>query len=128
MNSHLLTHEELSLLLSPKQENEPDDAAAPAKEPGNAGELGMRVQRLEAALAEMMRRIAFLEAQLSVRQSAAVLAVSGISALPNEAASAIESVAIVPVERPPKPEPPAATLSRVATYKREKRSFFGLKR
>ncbi|TMV50855.1 hypothetical protein FE783_09310 [Paenibacillus mesophilus] len=123
MHSHLLTNEELSLLLSPKQTNGPEETPAAEGLPDKTKELENRVERLEAALAQAMKRIVYLEDQLSVRQSAAALAVPEPQEAWKEAA-----------ESGPAEAPDAAgqgvivapgTLSRMETYKRKKKSLFG---
>lgn len=120
MHTHLLTNEELSLLLSPKQEKGPEEtAAANMTSDDRAKELERRIERLEAALAETMKRIVFLEDQLSVRQSAAALAAPELSEWKEPAVSAPATV----VSQPAVMEAPA-TLSRMETYKRDKRSLF----
>jgi hypothetical protein len=119
LHTHLLTNEELSLLLSPKQAKGPEEAAAANKTSDDrAKELERRVERLEAVLAETMKRIVFLEDQLSVRQSAAALAAPELSdGWKDPAVSAA-------VSQPAVKEAPA-TLSRMETYKRDKkRSLF----
>lgn len=123
MHSHLLTNEELSLLLSPKQTNGPEETPAAEGLPDKTKELESRVERLEAALAQTLKRVVFLEDQLSVKQSAAALAapesqeawkeadVSGPAEAPDAAGQAVIAA--------------PGTLSRMETYKRKKRSLFG---
>ncbi|MDF2719549.1 MAG: hypothetical protein K0R28_6474 [Paenibacillus sp.] len=115
MHSQLLTNEELSLLLSPKQSNGPEEAHAAGILPDRTKDLESRVERLEVALAQTIRRIVFLEDQLSVRQSAAALAApesaeSGPAEAPDAAGMAVMEV--------------SRTLSRMETYKRKKKSLF----
>lgn len=123
MQTHLLTNEELNLLLSPKQAKGSEEAAAGNKTSDDrAKELERRVERLEAALAETMKRIVFLEDQLSVRQSAAALSAPELAEGWKDSAvsapAAAVAVSLLSVKEAP------ATLSRMETYKRNKRSLF----
>ena len=123
MQTHLLTNEELNLLLSPKQAKGSEEAAAANKTSDDrAKELERRVERLEAALAETMKRIVFLEDQLSVRQSAAALALPESQEAWKEAAESGPADAPDAIGLAVKEVPRA--LSRMETYKREKRSLF----
>jgi hypothetical protein len=122
------------MLLSSKQaEGASQAAAASAPPPESDADLNKRVQRLEAVIAGLIKRVVYLEDQLSVRHSASVLSASDTTHAAEQSASASESVALV-VSEPPKPQwpvpvaAPTTALSRLATYKREKRSFFGRKR
>ncbi|MEF3303993.1 hypothetical protein [Paenibacillus sp. GYB003] len=118
MHSDWLTKEELSLLLSPGRAEEDKEAGETAPDRNGRNELEKRVAQLEAALAEMGKRIAHLEDQLSVRQSAAALASAERTAErkeePGEPARSGKE----------EPESPRATLSRVNTYKRGRAFWF----
>ncbi|GAA3403105.1 hypothetical protein ACFFNY_05915 [Paenibacillus hodogayensis] len=127
MRNSLLSQEELNLLLSSKPGEEPEEPVTAARLRRNKSSELERIERLEAALSETLKRIAFLEDQLSVRQSAAALSAAEPAESPkaSEPRRAGDSAAIhrKPVQEqrsvPPsvRPEP----LSRVDTYKRGKR-------
>lgn len=132
MHTHLLTNEELRLLLSHEREETELHKAerAAIQTTDKQDELEHKVKLLEAALADMGKRIAFLEAQLSVRQSAAALAgpepshSRSLPAVPSatELLFATVETADGAVKRPDAEA--RASLSRLATYKRERKSWF----
>lgn len=121
MHNHLISNEELRLLLTPQSDQGLEAAAAAERTTAKPAALEKRIELLEAQLTEMVKRVLFLEDQLSVRQSAAALALAEAAEARSVAETAIvpyeaerASVRVVELALP-------STPLRVDTYKREKK-------